>query len=464
MKYISSLLFALLLPALATGEGISAIKTKSGVMVAWDTPEIRFTVEIPGTKIEPLEHPQHFVLKVDGIPIQVQIVSIPDIYGKQVEVSPKGLMLAQRDWEKVHLEKSLGVKIQLGSALVALTDGREGLIWSYAMPKGMNAEVARQIYLSRPVADRLLVLNAAVIKGAGEEAIRKTLLATANSYKAQDGPIDLKRASAAAKETAPDIAKDGEKPEEFVFILNKRGGGIRIAGTGKACRMVLFDDFGEGVQDNWETELTKKPDGSWVTDRGIILRVEQLPAPVVVDGRSCGWKLKMSGKDPAYFEIRRALPVAEFGDPEKTEYFGNPNSAKAASVAAKDEAVRTPPKGSPEREAIMNLFRTDFYEGEKAARENPKRILFVVHHLKVKDGWACAFVTPTIDGKEFAEPRWGVFKKGKDFWVDVDYFEKLRPFAQESNTLDALDMSRSTIQRLLPKLPGCPPGIFPDRR
>ncbi len=109
----------------------------------------------------------------------------------------------------------------------------------------------------------------------------------------------------------------------------------------------------------------------------------------------------------------------------------------------------------------MNLFRTGFYEGERAARENPKRILFVVHHLKVKDGWACAFVTPTIDGKEIAEPRWGVFKKGKDFWVDVDYFEKLRPFSHEDETLDALDMKKEIVARLLLKLPGCPKEIFP---
>ncbi len=127
------------------------------------------------------------------------------------------------------------------------------------------------------------------------------------------------------------------------------------------------------------------------------------------------------------------------------------------------EEVHTPAPGSAERAAIMNLFRTDFYQGEVAARENPRRILFVVTHLKVKDGWACGFVLPTIDGKEIAEPRWGVFKKGKDFWVNVDYFEKLRPYSSEAEAMDALDMSKETVKRLLPKLPGCPKEIFPGR-
>lgn len=154
----------------------------------------------------------------------MQTVSIPDIYGKQVEVSPKGLMLTHRVWEKFNLEKSLGAKLQLESALVALTDGSEGLIWAYAMPKGMDGEGTRQIYLIRQVADRLLVLNAAVIIGAREEQLRRTLLSAANSYEARDGPIDLERVSAAAVEAAPEIGKDVEKPQEFVFILNKRGG------------------------------------------------------------------------------------------------------------------------------------------------------------------------------------------------------------------------------------------------
>lgn len=461
MKRISRLLFALLLPTVAAGEGVSAVKTVAGVLVAWDRPEIRFTVEIPGTKVEPLEHPQHFFLKVDGIPIQVQTVSIPDIYGKQVGVSPKGLMLAHRDWERSHLQKSLGAKIHLESALVTLTDGSEALTWSYAMPKGMDAEVARQIYLTRPVADRLLVLNAAVIQGAKEEAIRKTLLSAANSYQAQDGSIDLKRVSAAAEKTAPEIGKDVEKPQEFDFVLNKRGGGIRIAGTGKACRMVLFDDFGEGVQDNWETGLTRNPNGSWVTDLGVILRVEELAAPVMIDGRSCGWKLKMSGKDPAYFEIRRALPVAEFGDPEKTEYFGNPGSAKAASVVAKDKAVYTPPKGSPERNAIMDVMRFDFYKDKEKAKANPKKILFVVYHLKVKDSWACVSSVPTQNGKEIAEPRWAILKKVDGEWIDQEYFDKLLPYPSEEAATNALDMSKDTVKRLLTKLPGCPKEIFP---
>lgn len=445
--------------SLSAGE-YAAVRTTAGVLVTHEAPETRFTVEIPGTKIEPLEHPRHFFLKVDGVPIQVQVVSIPDIYGKKVEVSPKGLMLAHRDWEKLHLEKALGAKLQLECALVALSDGSDGLFWAYSMPKGMDAEVSRQIYLTRPVADRVLVLNAAVVKGAKEEAIRKTLLASANSYRGHDDPSHPKGVSISTEVAAPVIGKDAEKPQEFVFILNKRSGGIRIAGTGTASRLVVFDDFGEGVEDNWETPLARKPDGAWVTDRGVILRVEALAAPVVLGGRKFGWKLKISGKDPAYLELRRVLPMVDFGDPENTEYFGNPVSAGDAVVAAKDQAAHAPPKGSPERDAIMDVMRFDFYKDKKKAGENPDKILFVVRHLKVKDGWACVNATPTKNGKEVAEPRWTVLRESKDGWEDVDYVGKLRPFAGEADAMDALDMSRETVRRLLPKLPGCPLEIF----
>lgn len=273
--------------------------------------------------------------------------------------------------------------------------------------------------------------------------------------------IDPASEGVSSVKTAAGVLNAAVLPQEFGFILNKRGGGFRITGIGDACRLVFFDDHGEGVEDTWETELTKKADGSWMTDRKIMLRVEALAAPVAFDGKKFGWKVKITGKDPAYLELRRSLPMVDFGDPENTEYFGNPVSTEAALLAVKDQAAHTPPKGSPERDAIMDVMRFDFYKDKNKGNANPEKILFVVHHLKVKDGWACVNVTPTKNGKEFAEPRWAVLRESKDGWEKVDYFEKLRPFAREADTLDALNMSQDTVRRLLPKLPGCPKEIFP---
>lgn len=188
--------------------------------------------------------------------------------------------------------------------------------------------------------------------------------------------------------------------------------------------------------------------------------MEALPVPVVESGRKLGWKLRISGKDPAYFELRRVLPVAEFGDPENTEYYGNPDSAGKASVVAKDEAVHTPPKGSPVRNAIMDVMRFDFYKDKEQAKNNSKKILFVVYHLKVMNGWACVSSVSTQNGKEIAEPRWAVLKKVDGEWIDQEYFYKLFPYPSEEAAMNALDMKKGTVDKLLLKLPGCPKEIF----
>jgi hypothetical protein len=125
------------------------------------------------------------------------------------------------------------------------------------------------------------------------------------------------------------------------------------------------------------------------------------------------------------------------------------------------EEVRTPQIGSPERQDIINVLRYDFYQNKEAAAKNPKKIIFVVKHLKVKDGWACVNVQPTREGNEEGEPRWMVLRRLNDSWEDVDYFGKLFPFESEEATLDALDMKKGTVDKLLVKLPGCPKEIFP---
>jgi hypothetical protein len=133
----------------------------------------------------------------------------------------------------------------------------------------------------------------------------------------------------------------------------------------------------------------------------------------------------------------------------------------ACQIVSSAAEVRTPPIGSSERLDIINVLRLDFYKDKEAAAKNPKKIIFVVKHLKVKDGWACVNVQPTREGKEEGEARWMVLRTVDGRWADVDYFGKLFPFESEEETLDALDMKNRTVDKLLVKLPGCPKEIFP---
>lgn len=127
------------------------------------------------------------------------------------------------------------------------------------------------------------------------------------------------------------------------------------------------------------------------------------------------------------------------------------------------QTAYTPAAGSPERQAIMDAMRLDFYPGDRAAaRANPKGVVFKVLLLKVHGDWACAHVDP-VDGagKQLAEPRWALLRRQRGEWSDVNYFDALRPFASEEAAQNALEMSASTIAKVRLKFPETPHDIFP---
>lgn len=132
------------------------------------------------------------------------------------------------------------------------------------------------------------------------------------------------------------------------------------------------------------------------------------------------------------------------------------------AIYAQDVA-HTPPAGSPERRAIMDLMRLDFYpDGPSAAHANPKGVSFKVIFLKVHGDWACTFVDPVdASGKELAQPRWGLLRRKGGQWIDLKYFDALRPFPSEEAAQDALGMTPSTVARLRIVFPNAPSDIFP---
>ena len=128
---------------------------------------------------------------------------------------------------------------------------------------------------------------------------------------------------------------------------------------------------------------------------------------------------------------------------------------------ARSEETYTPKPGSEERRKIMDVMRRSFYNDRISAAKNKDGLLFIVHHLKVKDGWACVLVTPTKSEKIFGEPMWELLRKIDTRWVDVDYFDQARPYKDEIEAQNALDMEDWVVRRLLDAFPSCPPEIFP---
>lgn len=121
----------------------------------------------------------------------------------------------------------------------------------------------------------------------------------------------------------------------------------------------------------------------------------------------------------------------------------------------------TPQPGSPERTAIMDVMRLDFYDYDPvAAQRNQRKILFKVFHLKIHGNWAFTSVTPLDSkGREFAEPRSNVLHRTSGRWITIDVIKLLGPKTEEE-AHDILEMSPSSVLKLQKKIPEVPSDIF----
>jgi hypothetical protein len=136
----------------------------------------------------------------------------------------------------------------------------------------------------------------------------------------------------------------------------------------------------------------------------------------------------------------------------------------ATTMSRAQKSVHTPAPGSPERGAIMDVMRLDFYSGDAtAAHRNAKGVLFTVRFIKVHGDWALTCVDPVnAAGKEIAEFRWGLLHRKEGGWSDANYFDAIRPYPSEESAQDALDMTASTIRKIWRAFPDAPKDIFPE--
>src|SRR3954451_14266847 len=89
--------------------------------------------------------------------------------------------------------------------------------------------------------------------------------------------------------------------------------------------------------------------------------------------------------------------------------------AQAAFGQDATDTLRTPPKGSPERTAILDAVRNEYKEGA----DHPAQ--FRVNYLKVHNGWAWIDVTPLdAAGKQVADPAPLLFYNDNGKWTAKD--------------------------------------------
>lgn len=138
--------------------------------------------------------------------------------------------------------------------------------------------------------------------------------------------------------------------------------------------------------------------------------------------------------------------------PPSTQPVPIPSVAPVVKPAPTDE-LREPPRGNPERKAIMDALRSEKFPGQEA------RVIFVVKHLKVHNGWAWAEVTPQdTAGKSVSERIAALLQFVEGKWKSVD-------LGKLSDTpTGGKGVSPTFLKSVSNLYPDVPPDIFPTRR
>lgn len=189
----------------AQEDGITALKTEGGVLLVWNQPNDYFTLEIFGKDIRPLNASGRVFFSVDGIPFQIQSVPIGEFLkdAGRAESSTQSILAAHRNWESQYIESALGRKLDVRSSPVRLKGEREALFWKFDMPKGISNDAKQQQYLSAVNGPHVLLLNGVVTGGQKEETVRNLLVASMESLKRSQKPINLRELQETLRGSAP---------------------------------------------------------------------------------------------------------------------------------------------------------------------------------------------------------------------------------------------------------------------
>ena len=130
--------------------------------------------------------------------------------------------------------------------------------------------------------------------------------------------------------------------------------------------------------------------------------------------------------------------------PSESDSHSNETASGATEI---NDELRTPAKGSDERQAIMDALRGN------------QQVVFQVNYLKVHNGWCWVDTTPLDKGgRATAEggPNLLHFENGK--WKVMD----LSKVPEDKNDpLGAEDASPTFVKNVMKTFPGVPRDIFP---
>jgi hypothetical protein len=178
------------------GNDIAAIERPlGGFVIVWNRPDLHFTIELKGKKVEPDDSAPNgtVAFNIDGIVLPVQCTAISDFAknARKQKLTDLAILEAHRDWESRYQEQNLGAKINVASAPQQLSGGGEALMWKFDMPKAKKP--VEQVYLTTVSGKSVVILNGVVTGKIPEKAVQKLLLDTISTLNVSSRPIDVQK-------------------------------------------------------------------------------------------------------------------------------------------------------------------------------------------------------------------------------------------------------------------------------
>lgn len=125
------------------------------------------------------------------------------------------------------------------------------------------------------------------------------------------------------------------------------------------------------------------------------------------------------------------------------------NNIVFAQNCLKEDAY-TPPKGTAERQDILDALRAEVYKMHNI------KVIFIVKYLQVYNGWAWVHTLPqSVDGQEHYEDILALMQNTGGKWEVVEI-----PCVEEEN--DDCITSESYYDRLIERFPDLPECILPS--
>lgn len=155
------------------------------------------------------------------------------------------------------------------------------------------------------------------------------------------------------------------------------------------------------------------------------------------------------------------LPQTAVTPPMPGAGAGEQTSEKAIDKSEVSDELHTPPTGSPERQAMMDALREEYYiHRSGSARPYRGSITFVVNYLKVQNGWAWTYPEPhsSDPNDQFGESSGFLLHQVNGRWQVM----KVPPMVNDPDDPENLDYpSDKDVARIRQMYPSIPKDIFP---